>query len=115
MRVSTVTIPAGHVVQALTGRDSGGWFLTVLAQQGTSLYLADGETRHMSRPKRKNVRHVRDLGQPADADTVLRMIGEMRDEGQREAAIRSCIHRYRRLLEETGKSQRDAVSKKEEA
>ena len=104
MREIKETIPAGHVVKALAGRDNGRWFLVVGEQKGPYLMLADGRTRHMKRPKKKNIRHVRDLGLPDDAPQVLKSIEAMRDDGQREAAIRTYIGRYRLLLDSSAQA-----------
>jgi ribosomal protein L14E/L6E/L27E len=113
MRVSDIQVPKGHIVQATTGRDEGRWFLTVHEQQGAFLFLADGDSRRMARPKKKNVRHVRILGKPDDAEKVLQEICVMRDEGQREAAIRSCIRQYRQRWE--AQAAESAAKAKEES
>lgn len=113
MRTSNVQVSKGHIVMALTGRDEGRWFLTVDEQQGEFLFLADGETRHMTRPKKKNVRHVRILGKLDDAEKTLLEVYGMKDAGQREAAIRTCIRRYRQSWEE--RAARIAAKAKEEA
>ena len=113
MRESKETILAGHVVKALTGRDNGRWFLVVGEQKGPYLLLADGRTRRMARPKKKNIRHVHDLGMPEDAPQLLKSIGEMRDDGQREAAIRVYIGRYRQLLDPAAQAGDLTVKEKE--
>ncbi|MBP7401851.1 MAG: hypothetical protein KBA30_04485 [Clostridia bacterium] len=114
MRASTGILPEGNVVLALTGRDRGGWFLTVAPQSGTMLYLADGAARTAARPKKKNIRHVRDLGRPEDADDVLRKLRDIRDEGWRNAEIRACIERYRGTLEAGAAGPQAGGSNKEE-
>lgn len=114
MRECNETIPSGNVVKALTGRDSGRWFLIVGEQKGPYLQLVDGRTRHMTNPKKKNIRHVRNLGKPADAPQILKSIEEMRDDGQKEAAIRTYIGRYRQLLEQTAHDGDLPVKEKEE-
>ncbi len=47
----------GMIVRASAGRDAGRFFL-VTALCGADLWLADGERRTLSRPKRKNPAHV---------------------------------------------------------
>ncbi len=51
----------GLVVCAMAGRDKGRFFV-VLEVCGSYVLLADGKTRKMSHPKRKNLRHVRTTG-----------------------------------------------------
>lgn len=47
----------GSVVLATAGRDAGRFFL-VAAVDGADLFLADGDRRTLSHPKRKNPAHV---------------------------------------------------------
>lgn len=95
MRVSTASVPAGHVVEATTGRDSGGWFLVIGTQTGQMIWLTDGASRPYDHPKKKNVRHVRDLGALPNAETVLTNIAKTNDSGARNAAVRACIACHR--------------------
>ncbi len=95
MRVSAVSIPAGHIVEATSGRDLGGWFLVVGSQTGQMIWLADGASRPYDHPKKKNVRHVRDLGVPPDAEAKLADIAGTNDSGARNAAVRTYIARHR--------------------
>ena len=50
-------IAKSDIVRSDAGRDQGKLFI-VLAVEGEYLLLADGKARPVSRPKRKNVRHV---------------------------------------------------------
>lgn len=47
----------GTIVLAKAGRDAGRFFL-VIAADGIELMLADGKTRTLQKPKRKNPAHV---------------------------------------------------------
>lgn len=47
----------GSVVRALAGRDKEGFFV-VTASEGNFCFIADGKSRKLSSPKRKNIKHV---------------------------------------------------------
>lgn len=51
----------GLIVCAIAGRDQGRYFV-VLETDGHSARIADGKTRKISKPKRKNVKHLRTTG-----------------------------------------------------
>ena len=53
-----VKLQTGSVVRADAGRDSGGYF-AVTAIEGSFCRIADGKSRKLSKPKLKNIRHVR--------------------------------------------------------
>ena len=61
----------GEVVQSVQGRDEGKFYVVVRAENGY-VWVADGTGRTLSRPKRKNLRHVR-LYNIAAADIGVRM------------------------------------------
>ncbi len=48
----------GRVVISAAGHDKGGLFAVVKAEE-RCVYIADGKERKISRPKRKNIRHIR--------------------------------------------------------
>ena len=47
----------GQVVISLTGRDKGR-YMAVIRQEPGFAYVADGKTRHISQPKKKNIKHL---------------------------------------------------------
>ena len=47
----------GSLVYSLAGRDKGKIFV-VLALENDFVYLADGDTRRVEKPKRKKIKHV---------------------------------------------------------
>lgn len=47
----------GSLVYSRAGRDKGTLFL-VLRAEGEYVYLADGDTRRVEKPKRKKLKHV---------------------------------------------------------
>lgn len=50
-------ITVGQVVKALAGRDKGRFFLVLDIDKGYAL-IADGKTRLLEKPKRKNIKHL---------------------------------------------------------
>ncbi len=56
----------GSLVYSRAGRDKGGLFLVLSAEENYA-YIADGNTRKVSAPKRKNIRHLN------KTNTVLNM------------------------------------------
>jgi ribosomal protein L14E/L6E/L27E len=53
----------GSIVRSTSGRDEGAYY--IITEQFDNIYVAvaDGKYRSVSRPKRKNVRHVALTGQ----------------------------------------------------
>ena len=47
----------GDIVKSLSGRDENGYFLVLKAENGF-VAVADGKTRRINNPKRKNLKHV---------------------------------------------------------
>lgn len=47
----------GSVVRADAGRDCGGLF-TVVSADETYCFIADGKSRKLASPKRKNIKHI---------------------------------------------------------
>ncbi|MCQ4023057.1 MULTISPECIES: KOW domain-containing RNA-binding protein [unclassified Ruminococcus] len=50
-------IQRGLVVRAKSGRDKNRFFV-VICCDGEYAYIADGKTRRLEKPKRKNVKHL---------------------------------------------------------
>ncbi len=48
----------GSVVRAEAGRDGGGFF-AVVGTDEKYCFIADGRSRKLSSPKRKNIKHIR--------------------------------------------------------
>ncbi len=47
----------GSVVKAKAGRDNGGYFVVVSVDKDYCL-IADGKSRKLAAPKRKNIKHL---------------------------------------------------------
>lgn len=54
---SVVKISPGTLVLALAGRDKGSVFVAVESHDGW-VFIADGKSRKLGKPKRKNLRHI---------------------------------------------------------
>ena len=48
----------GSVVRAAAGRDGGGYFVVTDADK-KYCFIADGKSRKLVKPKRKNIKHIR--------------------------------------------------------
>ena len=48
----------GSVVRAEAGRDGGGYF-AVVGFDEKYCFIADGKSRKLEKPKRKNIKHIR--------------------------------------------------------
>lgn len=51
-------VNAGDVVISLSGRDKGGYFL-VISAENDFVFLVDGKVRKVNNPKKKKVKHVK--------------------------------------------------------
>lgn len=47
----------GRIVCSKAGRDKE-YFMVVVKEEGNFLYVCDGKERPLSRPKRKNIKHL---------------------------------------------------------
>ena len=59
----------GAVVIATAGRDKDRLFVVIRADE-SGVWLADGKSRPLSRPKRKNPRHLRETGHSVNASEM---------------------------------------------
>lgn len=51
-------LTVGTVVRAIAGRDRDGYFV-VTGREGAFVTIADGKSRPIGQPKRKNIKHLR--------------------------------------------------------
>jgi ribosomal protein L14E/L6E/L27E len=94
----------GRVVQSTKGHDKGRWFLVVGLVDERFVLIADGETRKLEKPKKKQVKHL--LTAPVIAEDAVKQI---RDGAQTaDSAIRKAI---RALAPEKMNSSAGAVRK----
>jgi large subunit ribosomal protein L14e len=54
----------GRVATSRSGRDAGSVYVVVRVESATVVFVADGRVRSVSRPKRKNVKHL-EFGAPS--------------------------------------------------
>ena len=59
----------GSVVIAEAGRDSGAQFVVVGLEEGFC-FIADGKSRKLGSPKRKNIKHVRTTDSMIDLNDI---------------------------------------------
>ena len=59
----------GSVVFAAAGRDSGGHFVVTDLDDGFC-YIADGKSRKLAKPKRKNIKHIRATDSMIDLNDI---------------------------------------------
>ena len=59
----------GSVVIADAGRDSGGFFV-VTDTDGSYCFIADGKSRKLDKPKRKNIKHIRTTDSMIDLNDI---------------------------------------------
>ena len=62
-------INVGSVVKANAGRDGGGLFL-VVATEGSYCFIANGKSRKLAKPKRKNMKHVSSTDSMIDINDI---------------------------------------------
>ncbi|MBQ8296773.1 MAG: KOW domain-containing RNA-binding protein [Ruminococcus sp.] len=62
-------VQTGSVVKAAAGRDGGGYFAVVGMQDGYCL-IADGKSRRLGSPKRKNIKHLRFTNSMIDLNDI---------------------------------------------
>ena len=76
-------ISRGSLVYSKAGRDKGTLFL-VLKAEGEFVYLTDGDTRRVSNPKKKKLKHIN------KTNTVL----ELEFENIRDCDVRKALAEY---------------------
>ncbi len=77
-------IEKSHIVISLAGRDKGSLFF-VLDRDAKSVLLADGKSRKLDKPKRKNITHVRFVSESsADIASIIKNGGKVSDKDLRK-------------------------------
>ena len=64
----------GRVVQSTQGHDRGRWFLVVGLVDERFVLIADGQTRKLEKPKKKQVKHL--LTVPMIAEDAVKQISD---------------------------------------
>ena len=55
-------IRIGSVVYSKRGRDAGGYFMVSEIRDADFVFIADGHTHKLARPKKKNIKHLKNSG-----------------------------------------------------
>ena len=77
----------GTVVVSKSGHDRGRIYL-VIASDASFLFLADGDKRPFSKPKKKRRRQVSAIGQIDHADALLDKVRSVKVQADQSALIR---------------------------
>lgn len=85
-----VNIPKGSVVKSLAGRDQGGYYVAVEAED-RFVFIADGKEHMLEKPKRKNVKHISPVGKRIEIagltnKKLKRLISELSTQGPESKA-----------------------------
>lgn len=56
-------INVGDIVYSLKGHDSGSYYLVVGIANDNFVLIADGDNRRLDKPKLKNVKHLKPIGE----------------------------------------------------
>lgn len=82
-------IKVGSIVLSTQGRDKGNYFVVVSAE-GDRVYVADGGSRKLAAPKKKNVKHVSHSG------VVLETIAKKLEQGQKvfDSEVKSALRQF---------------------
>lgn len=67
-------IRQGSVVIAKAGRDKGKAFAVVDVMNSRTVYIADGKSRPVENPKRKNIIHLQATGATVDCNATNRQL-----------------------------------------
>jgi hypothetical protein len=76
----------GRVATSRLGRDAGQVYIVVRVESPTVVFVADGRSRSVARPKRKNLKHLH-LGAPAAGLAARLSGGETLTDEEIRAAI----------------------------
>lgn len=94
----------GAVIQSLAGKDRGRYYVAVEAD-GRFVFVSDGRTRKLLRPKKKSLKHISLTGMTVD-------MADMTDKKLRKTLFCS-ITRGRKRRQMTGLERRDKMSKED--
>lgn len=79
----------GRIVCSKAGRDKGR-FMVVTASENNFVYLCDGKERPLSRPKKKNIKHISFTNKSLDENSyktdkaLRRCLAVLRDKAEKE-------------------------------
>ena len=82
----------GMIVKSKTGHDRGRIYLVMCVAEDR-VWLTDGRYRPVSRPKKKNLRHVKIFDRTIHKDDLAKL-QMLQDHGQQNACIRKILSVY---------------------
>lgn len=68
--MDTDVLKKGRLVKSLSGRDKG-YILAVVAADEKTVFVCDGKERPLSKPKKKNIRHIEVLDCVLEEENML--------------------------------------------
>ncbi len=94
----------GKAVISQKGRDKGRYFVVLLSLDADFVMVSDGDTRRLSRMKKKRRKHLRAL--PVSCDEILHLYkqGCLKD-----SDIRKVLLPLRKAAEEAGQANREGL------
>ena len=79
------SLERGRIVQSLQGRDKGKHFVVLQTEEADWVYLANGESRKLDKPKKKKTKHVRAKPVLLNLNTLRPEGGQLQDSDLRKA------------------------------
>ncbi len=84
-------MPLGQIVLSQMGRDKGQVYVVVGYGKPPFILVADGRNRKATKPKKKNIRHLKLIGSIAqDVANILEQGSKVTDEMLRQAISELC-------------------------
>lgn len=79
----------GNIVYSKSGRDKGNYFVVVkINELGELAHIADGMTRRLAAPKKKNVKHLKCCGAVSDAIKQKLLTGKKVFDSELKSALK---------------------------
>ncbi|MEG1706382.1 MAG: KOW domain-containing RNA-binding protein [Clostridia bacterium] len=88
--MTQLPIKVGSVVISKKGRDVGDYFLVVKVEEDY-LYLCNGDTRKLAFPKKKNIKHVTNIGETLDILEDKLNSGKKIFDSELQSALRNLV------------------------
>ena len=82
-------IRIGSVVYSKRGRDAGGYFMVSEIRDADFVFIADGHTHKLARPKKKNIKHLKNSGHVLEGIAEKLIAGKKVFDSEVRCALRS--------------------------
>jgi large subunit ribosomal protein L14e len=83
-------IRIGQVVRSKCGRDAGKFFV-IVGREKDFVFLADGDTRRVEAPKKKNIKHVQVTGFNLSTTTFAETVKESLSNREIRSGLRKIV------------------------